>query len=312
MGGLGTGSSFTANVQTLGARRLNMRLIHEAVDPDTSVHFLGTDLALPVLAAPMGGVAVNMGGAISESAYIDAVLGGCREMGTLGCVGDGASDSIHEAGFAAIRKLNGVGIPFIKPWEEPELYHKLEKAEATGAEMVGIDLDAAGLMPLRRMGRPVAPKPPERLREILENTPMKGILKGIMTPDEARLAIDVGAAAIVVSNHGGRVLDGTPGVAEVLPAVADAVQGGIVILADGGIRTGGDVLKMLALGADAVMIGRPFAVAAMGGLGNGVRTYLEGIVQELVQAMILTGCPDIASVNREVLFDPAAGREGGQ
>ncbi len=312
MGGLGTGSSFMANVTTLSARKLNMRLIHDAIKPDTRVQFLGKELALPVLAAPIGGVSFNMGGEITEEDYIDAVLGGCRDQGTLGCTGDGAPDFIHETGFAAIRKLNGAGIPFIKPWEEPELYHKLEKAEGAGAEIIGIDIDAAGLITLSLMGRPVSPKTPERLREILENTPMKCILKGIMTPDEARLAVDVGAAAIVVSNHGGRVLDGAPGVAEVLPAVAEAVKGRIAILADGGVRSGVDVLKMLALGADAVMIGRPFSVAAVGGLREGVKTYLEKIGSELVQAMILTGCQDIASVGSHVLYDPAAWKGAGQ
>ena len=309
MGGLGTGSSFIANVQALTARRLNMRLIHDAAEPDTRIQFLGKDLALPVLAAPIGGVSFNMGGEISEEDYIDAVLGGCRDHGTLGCTGDGAPDFIHETGFSAIRALNGAGIPFIKPWEEPELYHKLEKAEGAGADTVGIDIDAAGLVTLRLMGRPVSPKPPERLREILENTSLKCILKGIMTPDEARLAVDGGAAAIVVSNHGGRVLDGAPGVADALPAVAGAVKGQIAILADGGVRSGVDILKMLALGADAVMIGRPFSVAAVGGLREGVKKYLEGIASELVQAMILTGCKDVASVSRGVLFDPAAGKD---
>jgi isopentenyl diphosphate isomerase/L-lactate dehydrogenase-like FMN-dependent dehydrogenase len=312
MGGLGTGSSFMANVSALSARKLNMRLIHDAVKPDTRVPFLGKELALPVLAAPIGGVSFNMGGEVTEEDYIDAVLGGCRDHGTLGCTGDGAPDFIHETGYAAIRKLNGAGIPFIKPWEEKELYHKLEKAEGAGAEIVGIDIDAAGLITLSLMGRPVSPKTPERLREILENTPMRCILKGVMTPDEARLAVDVGAAAIVISNHGGRVLDGAPGVAEVLPAVAGAVKGEITILADGGVRTGVDVLKMLALGADAVMIGRPFSVAAVGGLREGVTTYLEKIGSELLQAMILTGCKDIASVGPRVLYDPSAWKGAGQ
>ncbi|MBW2590751.1 MAG: alpha-hydroxy-acid oxidizing protein, partial [Deltaproteobacteria bacterium] len=137
----------------------------------------------------------------------------------------------------------------------------------------------------------------------IEATSMKFILKGIMTPDDAKLAVDVGASGIVVSNHGGRVLDHTPGVAEVLPNISKAVGGQITIMADGGIRSGGDVLKMLALGADAVMIGRPFSIAAIGGLQEGVEKYIDEIKSELIQSMILTGCNDIISVDKDILFD---------
>ncbi|GBC59909.1 alpha-hydroxy-acid oxidizing enzyme [Desulfonema ishimotonii] len=302
MGGLGTGAAFMANVDALAACRFNMRLLHDIAEPDTRIDFLGIPLDMPVLAAPIGGVSFNMGGKISEEAYIQAVLGGCVGKGTLGGVGDGVPAFIHETGYDAIRALDGQGIPFIKPWEDQELYEKLGKAATTGASVVGMDIDAAGLITLKQMGRPVSPKPPEKLREIIGHTPMKFILKGIMTPDEARMAVDVGADAIVVSNHGGRVLDHTPGVAEVLSEVADAVKGQILILADGGVRSGGDVLKMLALGADAVMIGRPFSVAAMGGLKEGVVKYLEQIRSELVSAMVLTGCKSVTSVGRSVLY----------
>lgn len=303
MGGIGTGRSFQANIEALAARRFNMRLLHDVEAPDTRVTFLGRSLDLPVLAAPIGGVAFNMGGGVSESDYIAAVLQGCRARGTLGCCGDGVPPDIHEAGFAALRALEGAGIPFIKPWEDDELFVKMEKAAAAGATIVGMDIDAAGLFTLRLMGRPVTPKPPTQLARIIARTPMKFILKGIMTPDEAQAAVDVGADAIVVSNHGGRVLDHTPGTAEVLPAIAAAVGGQTTLLVDGGVRTGGDVLKMLALGADAVMIGRPFAVAAVGGLREGVETYLEQLKNELVQAMILTGCRDLAAVDAAILCD---------
>ncbi len=309
MGGLGTGASFRANMEALAARRLNMRLIHDAAEPDTAVELLGKSLALPVLAAPIGGVSFNMGGEVTEEDYIHAVLAGCHEKGTLGCVGDGVPPFIHEAGYDAIKALGGEGIPFIKPWEDAELYDKLEKAAATGAAIAGMDVDAAGLITLKLMGRPVSPKPLEKLQEMIRRMPMKFILKGIMTPDDAKRAVDAGADAIVVSNHGGRVLDHTPGVAEVLPEVADAVRGQIAVLADGGIRTGGDVLKMLALGADAVMIGRPFSVAAVGGLTEGVTSYLDQIRTELISAMVLTGTRRVTAVSRDILYpSPGTGR----
>jgi isopentenyl diphosphate isomerase/L-lactate dehydrogenase-like FMN-dependent dehydrogenase len=302
MGGIGTGSAFTANVAALASVRFNMRVIHDVTDPKTEIPFLGRTLSLPVLAAPIGGVSFNMGGKIEEKEYVQAVLGGCGEMGTLGCTGDGVPEFIHETAFSAIRALDGAGIPFIKPWEDKELGEKLQKAADAGATIVGMDLDAAGLFTLRLMGRPVFPRPAEALAEIIGKSDMKWILKGVMTPEDAEKAVELGADAIVVSNHGGRVLDHTPGTAEVLKAVAAAVGGRINVLADGGVRTGADVLKMLALGADAVMIGRPFSVAAVGGLTQGVTQYLEQLRSELIQAMILTGTSDAASVDAAILF----------
>jgi isopentenyl diphosphate isomerase/L-lactate dehydrogenase-like FMN-dependent dehydrogenase len=165
-----------------------------------------------------------------------------------------------------------------------------------------MDIDAAGLITLRKMGRPVSPKPLEKLTEIIRRTGTRFILKGIMTPDEAELAVAAGADAIVVSNHGGRVLDHAPGTAAVLPGIADRVKGKITILADGGVRTGADVLKMLALGADAVMVGRPFAIAAVGGLQAGVETYIDTLMADLKQTMVLTGTRAASSVDRKILF----------
>lgn len=302
MGGIGTGAAFRDNVQALSECRFQMRVIHDVTEPDTRTEILGIPLDIPVMAAPIGGVSFNMGGKVTEEDYIRSKLEACREKGIIGCTGDGIPAFIHESGFNAIRFLKGHGIPFIKPWEDRELFEKLDGAAAAGAAVVGMDVDAAGLITLKLMGRPVSPKTPAKLKEIISRTPMKFILKGIMTPDQARLAADVGAAAIVVSNHGGRVLDHTPGVARILPETAAAVKGQVAILADGGIRTGGDVLKMLALGADAVLIGRPFSVAVMGGLKEGAMRYIDQIRSELIQAMILTGTPSVRDVQPSILW----------
>ncbi|NDV20812.1 alpha-hydroxy-acid oxidizing protein [Pseudodesulfovibrio sp. JC047] len=305
MGGLGTGASFKSNVEALAEIRLNMRLLHDVTEPDTSTSVLGYDLSLPVMAAPIGGVSFNMGGGISEDAYADAVVTGSRQAGVIGCTGDGVPTYVHEAGFAAIVKNDGFGIPFIKPWEGKELGEKLELARATGCTTFGMDVDAAGLITLRQMGRPVSPKPASELKKVVDTVhswDAKFILKGVMTPDEAELAAEVGVDAIVVSNHGGRVLDHAPGTAEVIHEVSEAVKGKLTVLVDGGVRTGVDILKMLALGADAVMIGRPVAVAAMGGLETGVATYFETLRAQLSGAMILTGIQDIQSIDLKVLF----------
>ena len=305
MGGLGTAASFKNNVAALADVKLNMRLLHDATDPDTSTSILGFDLDMPVMAAPIGGVTFNMGGKISEEEYADAVVGGCKAAGVIAGVGDGVPPFIHEAAYAAIAKNGGHGIPFIKPWEGDEINEKFDKALATGATCFGMDVDAAGLITLRQMGRPVSPKPLDELKAIIDMVHGKGgkfIVKGVMTPDEARLAVKARADGIVVSNHGGRVLDHTPGTAEVLPAVAKEVKGEIAILVDGGVRTGADVLKCVALGADAVMIGRPISVAAVGGLQEGVEKYLATLKGQLKGAMVLTGSADIASVTDKVIF----------
>lgn len=306
MGGLGTGEAFRSNVRALREVQLNMRLMHDAAEPDTSTSLLGLDLALPVIAAPIGGVSFNMGGGITEAEYVDAILGGCKSRGIIGCTGDGVPPFIVEASFGGLKKVDGYGIPFIKPWESDELDEKFAMAFDSGAKVYGMDVDAAGLITLRKMGRPVAPKTPDQLREIIQKVHDKGgkfILKGVMTVDEAEKAAEVGADAIVVSNHGGRVLDHAPGTAAVLPAIAQAVKGRIGIIVDGGIRDGVDVLKMVALGADAVMIGRPFSVAAVGGTQEGVEAYIDALKAQLTQAMVLTGCKDIAAVGSHILYN---------
>ena len=305
MGGLGTGSAFMANVSALAKVKFKMRLMHGITEPDTRTSFLGLDLSMPVMAAPIGGVSFNMGGKRTEEEYITAVIDGCKQAGIIGCTGDGVPPFIHESGLAAISGAGGHGIPFIKPWEDAELYEKLAKAKDSGVTIIGMDIDAAGLITLRKMGRPVSPKSVDTLREIIAKAGVKFIVKGIMTLEDAALAVEAGADAIVVSNHGGRVLDHTPGTAEVLPDITRQMKGKIPILVDGGVRTGGDVLKMLALGADALMVGRPFSIAAMGGLSEGVGAYIAALRTELMQAMVMTGTDSVAKVSSSLLYDKA-------
>ena len=302
MGGIGTGEAFRANSEALSDLRLNMRLIHGVTEPDTRTELFGIPLDMPLLAAPIGGISYNMGGAVPEADYIHAIVNGCRKEGIIGCTGDGVPPEISQCGFEAIRDAAGQAIPFIKPWEDAELYEKLDKALSTQAFAIGMDIDAAGLITLRLMGRPVSAKSVTKLREIKKYIGRPFILKGIMTPDQAELALDAGADAIVVSNHGGRVLDMTPGSADVLPEIAESVKGRLKILVDGGVRSGVDILKMLALGADAVLIGRPFAIAACGGLEEGVTTYIRQLRMELKQAMVMTGCASLADVDEAILY----------
>ena len=127
------------------------------------------------------------------------------------------------------------------------------------------------------------------------------IVKGILDPDDARAAVDNGADAIVVSNHGGRQLDGVLSSARALPAIADAVAGRMPILADGGVRSGLDVVRMLALGADFVLLGRAWAYALAARGEAGVAHVLKLIEAEMRVAMALTGCTRIDQLNEQIL-----------
>jgi L-lactate dehydrogenase (cytochrome) len=131
----------------------------------------------------------------------------------------------------------------------------------------------------------------------------KLILKGVLDPDDARRAVDCGADAIVVSNHGGRQLDGAPSSISVLPEIASRIGSDGEVWMDGGVRSGQDVLKALALGARAVMIGRAF-VYGLGAMGQaGVTTVLELIRRELDLTMVLCGVRTIAEIDRRVLHE---------
>ncbi|SNS86698.1 L-lactate dehydrogenase (cytochrome) [Sphingomonas laterariae] len=127
------------------------------------------------------------------------------------------------------------------------------------------------------------------------------IIKGVLDADDARAAADLGADGIVVSNHGGRQLDGVPSTARALPPIADAVGGRISILADGGVRSGLDVARMLALGADMALLGRAWAYALAGGGQAGVAHVIQLMEAELRVAMALTGARNLAELGRDSL-----------
>ncbi|WP_102399939.1 alpha-hydroxy-acid oxidizing protein [Haloimpatiens massiliensis] len=302
MGGKGTGDAFKINIEALDSYKLNMRVIHNAKNPNTSAELFGKKLDIPVFAAPVSGTTLNMGGKYTEEQYISWVINGCLDAGVYPMVGDTAVDSFLITNLQQLKKANGQGIAIIKPWENKNVIEKIKMAEEAGAFAVGMDIDACGLITLALHGKPVMPKTVDEIKEIVKSTKLPFILKGIMTPDEAELAVEAGVDAIVVSNHGGRVLDQTPGVADVLPEIAERVRGKVTILADGGVRTGVDILKMIALGADAVLIGRPFVTASFGGEREGVKLYIDSLKQDLKSAMVLTGCNSIKEISDRIIY----------
>jgi isopentenyl diphosphate isomerase/L-lactate dehydrogenase-like FMN-dependent dehydrogenase len=132
-------------------------------------------------------------------------------------------------------------------------------------------------------------------------TSLPVVVKGVLRGDDAQLAVEHGAAGIIVSNHGGRQLDTTPAAIDVLPEVVEAVGGQAEILMDGGIRRGTDILKALARGAKAVLIGRPMLWALAYDGENGVRLALDLLVEEFDQAMALSGCRTTDDITEDLL-----------
>ena len=205
------------------------------------------------------------------------------------------------AACSAVKQCSGFGIPTVKPWDAATIAEKMALVRDARALAVAMDIDAAGLPFLKNHVPPAGSKTVAELGEIIAAAGVPFLIKGIMTVRGAQKALEAGAAGIVVSNHGGRVLDGTPATAEVLPEIAAAVGGRALVLVDGGIRTGLDVFRALALGADAVLIARPFVTAVYGAGADGVRSYVAQLQAELADAMSMCGARSLADISRDMV-----------
>lgn len=296
-GGKGTGLGFIRNYQDLKKIRLVMDTVYAPAAASTKTTLFGREFALPVFAAPVGAVELHYSSAHTDLSYSAAVLEGCKAAGSAAFTGDGVKDEVYNGTIDAIKAIGGHGVPTIKPWSLAEVKLKARKAEAAGSFAFAMDIDAAGLVVLAMQGKPVSPMPVSMLKEIIKSVSIPFILKGVMTPAGALKALEAGAKGIVVSNHGGRVLDETPSTIEVLPAIVEAVAGRMTVLIDGGFRTGLDVFKALALGADGVLIGRPFTWCVYGGGAEGVKLYIDKVRAELAEAMLMTGATNLDDIN---------------
>lgn len=302
MGGIGTGASFRENLNALKRYKINTRVIHDITQPDTSTGFFGIPLSFPVMAAPITGTVTNMCGAIDELEYNRAVVKGCINAGTIAFVGDGASPEKYKIGIQAISENEGIGVPIFKPRSDnKEIIKRIKKAEKNNVAAVGMDIDAVVFKTMAMKNQSVGPKSISELKELIACTHLPFILKGIMTVKDAVLAVEAGAHGIIISNHGGRVLDEMAGSMDVLPEIVKEVKGYVRILVDGGFRTGVDIIKALALGADFILIGRPIAIAAVGKGERGVSFYLDTIKQELKKAMVLTGMRKATEIQDEII-----------
>ncbi|HHZ01639.1 MAG TPA: alpha-hydroxy-acid oxidizing protein [Tissierellia bacterium] len=301
-GGKGNGNAFKVCVDFLASVKINMDTIYEDNGQDTSISLFGKKFKYPFFAAPIGGMDFNYNGAITEAEYAEAVVKGTNKAGTAAFTGDGAPDHILLDALPAIKEVGGLAVPTIKPWKNDKAIEKIRKIEEVNAMAFAMDIDSAGLINLALAGKPVSPKSVDELKELSQATKIPFIVKGVMTAKGALKALEAGAYGIVVSSHGGRVLQDAPATCAVLPEIREAVGDKIKIFVDGGIRSGADVFKAIALGADAVLIGRPYVIAAFGGGAEGVALYTEKIGAELRETMIMTGCSKISDINRDKII----------
>lgn len=302
-GAKGVGDTAIRNYEKWQEIRVNMDTICENNTPDTGLELFGKKFKYPFFVGPVGAVTLHYGDKYDDMSYNNILLKACADNGIAAFTGDGLNPEVVKGACKAIQATGGCGVPTIKPWNMETIQEKMSLVKESGSFAVAMDIDAAGLPFLKGMNPPAGSKTVGQLQEITQMVDVPFVVKGVMTVKGALKAKEAGAAAIVVSNHGGRVLDQCPATAEVLEDIVAALNGsGMKIFVDGGIRSGVDVFKALALGADAVIICRPFVPAVYGGAEEGVKLLIEKIGGELADAMGMCGAKDLASISRDMVW----------
>ena len=280
---------------------VNMDTLCPNEEPDVSFRLFGREFSAPVFAAPLGSIDLHYGPEYRDPEYNSILIKACCDYGVMALTGDGVDPAIMLRSAEDMEKAGGIGCPIIKPWNKEAVFAKLDVLNEKGIFCAGMDIDGAGLPFLKAMNPNAGSKSVEEMREIISYAKMPFIVKGIMTVRGALKAIEAGAAAIVVSNHGGRVQGACPATAEVLPEIASAVGGRIPVLVDGGIRSGVDVFRAIALGADGVLIGRPILTAIYGAGEQGFRIYMDKLIGELRSTMTMCGAAKLADITRDMV-----------
>ncbi len=251
---------------------VNMDTLCPNAEPDIRFTLFGHEFAAPIFAAPLGALPLHYGDKYKDQEYNRILIKAAAEYGLMALTGDGVDPEIMKASVVDMGKAGGMGCPTIKPWNKEFVCEKLDVVNAAGIFAVAMDVDGAGLPFLKAMNPNAGSKSVEEMREIIEYAKMPFILKGIMTPAGAR------------------------------PAIVEAVEGRIPVIVDGGIRSGVDVFRALALGADAVLIGRPVLTAIYGAGEEGFRVYMDKIVGELKSTMTMCGAASLADINRDKIW----------
>lgn len=303
----GPGSKVPGNVAARNYEKwqeifVNMDTLCPNMPVDTSFELFGKRFSAPIFIAPLGALSMHYGDKHTDITYNNILVPAAANYGVCALTGDGVDPEVLKNAANDMEKIGGVGIPTIKPWNKEFVFEKLDILNEKGIFAAAMDVDGAGLPFLKKMNPNAGSKSVEEMKEIIAYAKMPFIIKGIMTVKGALKAVEAGADAIVVSNHGGRVQGNTPSTAEVLPAIAEAVGGKIKIFVDGGIRSGVDVYKALALGADAVLIGRPVVPFIYAEGEEGFRVYMDKIVSELKDTMTMCGTPTLKDITKDNIF----------
>lgn len=312
MGAKGNNGGFIHSCAALEKIRIELDVIHEDYTPDTSIELFGRTFDLPVFASPIAKILTDYEFDSpyfnNNSSYAKALLTGCYEAGGMAWLGDNKEEGYFPGQVAPIRDVHGVGVPTIKPWaDRNEFWRRVAWSREAGAMAIATDLDAIGLgyqysneVGAKNVG--VCARSMEELRDMIQRIDVPVVVKGIMSVKAAVKAVEAGAYGILISNHGGNVVESSLAPCDVLPDIRSAVGGSVRIFADGGVRSGEDVFKMLALGADAVGIGRPYVVSVYGGGRDGAYTYTQKIYWELQNIMRLANCQNLKEITRDKLI----------
>ena len=303
----GPGSKVPGNVASRNYDKwqeicVNMDTLCPNADPDISFELFGRSFSAPIFIAPLGALELHYGNKHTDFTYNSILVKAAHDYGVLALTGDGVNPEIMKASVRDMMSVGGLGIPTIKPWNKEAVFEKLDVVKESGIFAVAMDVDGAGLPFLKAMNPNAGSKSVDEMREIIAYAERPFIIKGIMTPAGAQKAVDAGASAIVVSNHGGRVQGGVPSTAEVLPSIVKQVKGKITIFVDGGIRSGVDVFRALALGADGVLIGRPVLTAIYGAGEEGFRVFMDKIVGELKATMTMCGAASLKDITSDKIW----------
>ncbi len=300
-GAKGSGTVAIRNYDAWKNIHLVMDTICENTPVSTQTNLFGHTFRLPVFAGPVGAVSMHYGDAYVDQTYNKVLVKACKDAGIMAFTGDGMDDQIMIGATQNIKENDGIGVPTIKPWAKEMVVEKLKLAKEADALAIAMDIDAAGLPFLKGFVPPAGRKNVKELKEIVQEIDVPFIVKGILSVKGALKAKEAGAAAIVVSNHGGRVLDDTPATADVLEEIVQAVGKDMTILVDGGIRSGQDIFKALALGADGVLIARPFVNMIYGAQEEGVKALVDQLEQELIDTMEMCGASTIQEIIRDMV-----------